>query len=527
MTALERERLWQKYNRKWREYIPKYQKAFNKDLRRKGREVAKQIDQNPLTELERFTLGDSTAVLIKNLYTTVGKDFTTISDRDIKARYPHLETKDFTVSDDFWSDFVDTWLLSEGGQKITTIDATTRADILAVIQAELAAGADLGLGVDEISRNIKRELTQGSYLIKAAFRAERIARTEVVGASNLASFATAQSEGADLVNKIWIARDDSRTREAHADEEANSNREPLPLDQAFRVTGLMHPHAAGPASQVVNCRCVVGYVEKSQEQQVNESLNSSIGINAPNAVLNNPNYTPLKGNFWSKFKGKPAEYINGRNPNTRADACHVPGRGVWVDESSKRYQNKTQYTRVIAHEYGHNLHHDAKLINFNYVDERLTKAMKEAKKLMRGANRQIYDDISSHLEDVVYYVSDKRKLMSGSLSIEDATRLERYFEFVEGRWDARLLSLADDLAAGDLTTAEIGSQVSSFQDVLAALTKGRIGYGHAKAYWKLGNRDAMEIFAHSCESYAAEENVFFKTILPQLHDDFINVIKSL
>lgn len=131
------------------------------------------------------------------------------------------------------------------------------AGVFAAVRAELgdaiAAGEGIGKIRDRIAALLDPELGDG-WRWEAA--AQRVARTEAVGAYNggtQAAAAAAAAAGERLV-KEWLATHDSRTRPSHA--AADGQRRAL--EQPFTVGGwpLMFPgDPAGPASEVINCRC--------------------------------------------------------------------------------------------------------------------------------------------------------------------------------------------------------------------------------------------------------------------------------
>lgn len=73
--------------------------------------------------------------------------------------------------------------------------------------------------------------------------------------------------------------------------------------------------------------------------------------------------------------------------------------------------------------------------------------------------------------------------------------------------------------------ADVSEQINVIADVLGSLTKGRLGGGHSKAYYKRKNRYYAEIFAHGA-SLRYVENPIFKKYLPELHDDIVNLVKK-
>jgi hypothetical protein len=110
------------------------------------------------------------------------------------------------------------------------------------------------MGVAKAQALIRSEFTTMSRL-----RAERIARTEIVSASNLGSIEAARSTGLNL-QKNWLSTRDARTREAHASVDGQV----AELNGYFIVMGeeLSYPgDIRGSAGNVISCRCSVTYTE--------------------------------------------------------------------------------------------------------------------------------------------------------------------------------------------------------------------------------------------------------------------------
>lgn len=122
----------------------------------------------------------------------------------------------------------------------TTHDAVRKA---------LAKAADEGASLYEMRERIKA-LPEFS-----AYRAEMVARTEVISAMNsgeLESYALMGAKG-----KRWVSAHDSRTRDAHRRADGQVRR----LDERFRVGGedINHPGDGGPANRI-HCRCTMSPV---------------------------------------------------------------------------------------------------------------------------------------------------------------------------------------------------------------------------------------------------------------------------
>lgn len=126
-------------------------------------------------------------------------------------------------------------------------------DLWRATRATLVEGLAGGESIDELTRRVR------SVLASTTVRATTIARTEVIGASNAGSLAQMRAVGADApVAKTWLATSDGRTRPTHR----TANGQTVPLDGRFTVGGtpLDHPgDPAGPADEVVNCRCTLLY----------------------------------------------------------------------------------------------------------------------------------------------------------------------------------------------------------------------------------------------------------------------------
>tara|TARA_R100001460_G_scaffold1680_6_gene6153 strand:- start:1464 stop:3365 length:1902 start_codon:yes stop_codon:yes gene_type:complete len=134
------------------------------------------------------------------------------------------------------------------------------------IQKQVQQGRVNNLNLDQIARNITGLTKLGRG------RASVIARTETHNAASFANHEyhrTASSEyGIEMV-KRWVATGDARTRSAHA----QANGQTVPMDEKFKVGGADMEYAGDPAGgvkNVVNCRCVIVYVEPEDQENIIE-----------------------------------------------------------------------------------------------------------------------------------------------------------------------------------------------------------------------------------------------------------------
>ncbi len=141
------------------------------------------------------------------------------------------------------------------GKRITHVLDTTIEWVNGITSEALAEG----LSTDQAARLIVERWTEGDI---ALHRAEKIARTETISASNAGGQQGAIDSGLNMLH-YWISSLDGRVREAHDTSIHPELLNPIPMTQAFIVDGeaLAFPgDPAGSAGNTIQCRCVEGYV---------------------------------------------------------------------------------------------------------------------------------------------------------------------------------------------------------------------------------------------------------------------------
>lgn len=130
-------------------------------------------------------------------------------------------------------------------------------ELYAIVQRLIAHGIEQGSGIPEIAEEIRALLT-ATRTDTYRNRAVTVARTETIGATNAGAFASArvlaEATGDANPEKVWLATDDSRTRETHRIAEGQR----VSLAESFVVGGfpLQFPgDPTGPPQEVINCRC--------------------------------------------------------------------------------------------------------------------------------------------------------------------------------------------------------------------------------------------------------------------------------
>lgn len=139
-------------------------------------------------------------------------------------------------------------------------------EVFALVAHQLAVGVNLGEGIPKLRDRVDVVLsTTGSN--RWPNRATVIARTETIGALNAGrteAFRVVAEQEPDIVwQRLWLATDDTRTRETH--EDADGQR--VGLDEPFIVGGfsLAFPgDPMGPPQEVIQCRCVPLLVKQGE-----------------------------------------------------------------------------------------------------------------------------------------------------------------------------------------------------------------------------------------------------------------------
>jgi hypothetical protein len=119
-----------------------------------------------------------------------------------------------------------------------------------LVRDSLQASYDTGASIPQAARDIRTKVAA-----VAPVRARTIARTELVAIANAGSVAAARLSGA-AEWKTWLATNDARTRQAHANAAGQTRR----IDDTFAVGGdeLDYPgDPSGSAGNVIACRCSV------------------------------------------------------------------------------------------------------------------------------------------------------------------------------------------------------------------------------------------------------------------------------
>lgn len=147
---------------------------------------------------------------------------------------------------DLLNPLIPKWLEEWSTTKIKgLVDGTTRD----TLRDTLTEGVRAGESIDDLLDRVEDVFTAADTT-----RAEAIARTEVVGASNWATHEAQRISGV-VEEREWIATRDGRTRAEHAALDGTKAK----INEAFTVDGhqALYPGGFGVAELDIQCRCTI------------------------------------------------------------------------------------------------------------------------------------------------------------------------------------------------------------------------------------------------------------------------------
>ena len=189
----------------------------------------------------------------EQLYTLVGADFAREQFNKLKGNDPDLLTKE----EDVWYDYLRHYVKNRLWKRIESVNQTSVETAGRIINDVLSQTVSEGLGAYETATRIRKGLVEEGIKYNQ-WRALRIARTEIMTASNIGSMEGAKATG-EALEKFWIATYDSRTRDTHL---AVESQNPKMMNESFQVGMYNMQHPGDPArgaEEVINCRCTIAY----------------------------------------------------------------------------------------------------------------------------------------------------------------------------------------------------------------------------------------------------------------------------
>lgn len=173
------------------------------------------------------------------IYTMVGVPFAQRSNEELAGKMKQ---------DEDWTRRVMQYLGVALNDRLDAVTLTTKNKIANV----LSTGIREGDSIQDMSAKIASDAG-------GVARATRIARTEVISASNLGSIEGARATGLPL-NKTWLATRDTRTRDTHDEADGQT----VAMDELFNVGGSLLDFPGdfsnnADVSELISCRCTTIY----------------------------------------------------------------------------------------------------------------------------------------------------------------------------------------------------------------------------------------------------------------------------
>jgi uncharacterized protein with gpF-like domain len=261
MNGTEQRQYWLKVERLRYQLDVKYSSLFNGAIRKDLKQFASDLKEygasGALSRMGSYAWSEDMMNIMNKLYKEATIIFANAVYRAIAVNNKKSNQYVFNTE---WVDEAIKFLVQYGFLLVSNMTQTTKAKL----QDILAQGLNEGKSIDEIVKEILADNENGY----SAMRARRIVRTEVMRASNYASMLAADKHDFE-VDKIWIARIDSRTRRIPADmyDHVNMNGQKVGWDEDFTSTGkkgdLVFAGFPGdpttPPGFSINCRCTVGF----------------------------------------------------------------------------------------------------------------------------------------------------------------------------------------------------------------------------------------------------------------------------
>jgi len=237
-----------------------FKKALNEMQETALNQVSNASSLNDLLSIKADFRTDGIKSAMKKTYKDVGQYFASESYNNLAPKRKDSTEQLARVWEQQMADYVD----KEVGERIKLITNTTEEQFKKVVKNVATQALNDGLSVQDAAKMIKDQIGFNNR-----YRALRIARTEIVSASNHGSLTGAKSTGLNL-NKVWISTKGNRTRHSHADKDLDG--QVVGLHESFKVPiydgdkktndteRLQHPgDPKGSAGNVINCRCTQGY----------------------------------------------------------------------------------------------------------------------------------------------------------------------------------------------------------------------------------------------------------------------------
>lgn len=260
---------WLKVDRQKKVFDRHYEEQFYKALQKQLEPILENFEFNNVpSDVIRRVMNmpiEPIQSVYYDLYRRVGVEFAKYAVEALKGYDGNLEVKSDPIDallddpDSFtyiWTTQVNSWVIQNVGDRIVSVNETSKKRAIAIIRRITEQAINEGLGIKETMALLEQQIPIEWRAER--FRAATIARTEVLTAANEGSYRGAIATGLQL-KKVWLTRLDGRERDSHR----AANGQERELNQPYDIGGeyLMRPgDINADGSQVINCRCVERYI---------------------------------------------------------------------------------------------------------------------------------------------------------------------------------------------------------------------------------------------------------------------------
>jgi hypothetical protein len=264
MNAKQQREYWTKVERLRRQLDVKYSSLFNEAIKKELTQFVNDINkaglQGALSLMGAYAWNESMMTIMNKLY----KESAILFGNSVYRAVGIMGQKSDTFGlNSEWVKEVLNFLVQYGFTLVSNMTQTTKVKLQEIV----AKGIEEGKSIDQITKDILSDETTGYSMM----RAKRIARTEVMRASNYAAMIGADKHPFE-VDKVWISARDKRTRRIPKNQydHYDMNGQKVGWADDFTSTGkkgdLVVAGFPGdpttPAGFSINCRCTVGFEPK-------------------------------------------------------------------------------------------------------------------------------------------------------------------------------------------------------------------------------------------------------------------------
>jgi hypothetical protein len=251
MKAIERQVI-----RKRKALMSSGRRMFANAIKEQYEQALRIVERTDISRMEEAIVN---AITIEPIHRIFGKYYSGAADIAMMWRKEHNKGKKSTEDDLYYEKFKHTlrnYADTKAGKRINDITKTTEEYIVDAVRNATRKGFDEGLGIDKV-RNMIYSAIKDNYSDLTKSRAQLIAQTEMITASNEAAMEGTRSLGLEFV-KFWSTSGIGNSRDSHVQAEQDSIDQGGLKEGELFSNGLEYPgDPNGDADEVCNCHCTL------------------------------------------------------------------------------------------------------------------------------------------------------------------------------------------------------------------------------------------------------------------------------